>query len=79
MGIIKCEKVFAGIFFSSLLKIKIKVFSHQAYSEVYKKTFNFDRKQTRKIKNHSKIFFARMIPILITYIYIAIFSFTKNI
>jgi len=30
MGIIKCEKVFAGIFtFSSLFEIKMKVFSHR--------------------------------------------------
>ena len=30
MGIIKCEKVFAGIFIiASLFKIKMKVFSHQ--------------------------------------------------
>ena len=30
MGIIKCEKGFAGIFiFSSLFKIKMKVFSHR--------------------------------------------------
>ena len=30
MGIIKCEKVFAGIFiFSSLFKIQMKVYSHR--------------------------------------------------
>ena len=32
------------------------------------KYFYFDLKQTRKNKNHSKTFFARMIPISITYI-----------
>ena len=48
MGIIKCEKVFAGIFtFSSLFEIKMKILS----------------------------FFARIIPITMTYI--VLFNFTQ--
>ena len=55
MGIIRCEKVFAGIlYFLVCLKLKWKYFNTERI-ELWK-YFYFDRKQTRIIKNHSKNF-----------------------
>ena len=59
------------------LSVYVTVMGIIKCEKVFVGFFYFDRKQFRKIKNHSKTFFALMIPISITYI--VLFNFTQII